>query len=286
MLRSGYQLRLAGGGMTRIVTGLMIGTTVALLVQGVVDLSAGHVFTRLFGLSRDGLSHWRWWQPVSYIFLHDGVWHLLMNMLGLYFFGREMEIVLGPKRFLRLYLGCGILAGIGWVLMPGSRLAVCVGASGAVFGVIAAFAALFPEREITLLVFFVLPVTMTARIMAILFGVLTMLFLVGGGGNIAHAAHLAGGVAGYLYGRRLVGGGGVRRSRGGGSGGGVASQWFSPGGVAGDTGHLRLIEDDDVPTEEDVDRILEKISGKGMRSLSRKERRILKRASEEKPGGW
>ena len=127
----------------------------------------------LFALSRDSIHDWQLWRGVTYIFLHGGHWHIIVNMLILFMFGREMEFELGTRRFLSLYLGCGILAGVGWIIISGNSAVYCLGASGAVFGVIGAFAAMFPHRKITLLIFFVLPVTMTARTMAIGLGIIS-----------------------------------------------------------------------------------------------------------------
>ncbi len=155
---------------------------------------------KLFGLSGPDILHGMVWQFVTYMFLHGSFMHLLMNMLGLFFLGRELETVLGARRFLYLYLSCGVLGGLGWVILSGSSGATCVGASGAVFGIVGAFAALFPERRVVL---FPIPITTSARTLAIVFAVASLLMLRGGAGGIAHAAHLAGGIAGYLYGRHI-----------------------------------------------------------------------------------
>src|SRR5713226_10436735 len=98
----------------------------------------------------------RLWQPVTYIFLHGGLWHLLINMLMLWMFGRELELVWGKKRFLNYFYICGVGAGILTILvkiMPllwGHRPAdtPTIGASGAIFGILIANAILFPDRRI------------------------------------------------------------------------------------------------------------------------------------------
>jgi hypothetical protein len=128
---------------------------------------------------------------------------LLFNCLALYFFGREIENALGRKAFLKLYFISGVMGGV-FHLVIGALAgmpAPVVGASAGVLGLVAAYAALFPERQITLLLFFVIPVTLKARFLfwgalaLSVFGVTQMR----GGTNIAHAAHLGGLLAGIAY---------------------------------------------------------------------------------------
>lgn len=229
-----------------------------------------------FGLSWGDMQRGMIWQPVTYMFLHGGFMHLLMNMLGLFFLGRELEDTLGRNRFLQLYLGCGVLGGIGWLLLSGTAGHVCVGASGAVFGIIGAFAALFPHRKLTLLLFFVIPVTTSARNLAIVFGVGTLLMLRIGGGGVAHAAHLAGGIAGYLYGHHIAGS--VQYGRGGQKGWLLSSlrAWFR-------RRQYTVVDGPEEPVDwTDVDAVLDKIQREGVNSLTRKEKDLLDRASRAK----
>lgn len=186
-----------------VTKALLLITIGVYLLQTVARAFLPFDVTVMFALSGNAIQHWQLWRGVTYIFLHGGIFHLFVNMLVLFMFGREMELVLGAKRFLSLYLGCGILGGVGWVIISGNSPAYCLGASGAVFGIIGAFAAIFPFRKITLLIFYVLPVTMTARTMVIGLAVLSVFALMGSDGNIAHSAHLAGGLAGYIYGRNM-----------------------------------------------------------------------------------
>jgi membrane associated rhomboid family serine protease len=195
--------------MTPAARALLLLTVGVFLLQLVIDSRTGDLFTSLFGLGCDSFKRGYAWQSVTYMFLHGGPWHLFLNMLALTVFGTELERVIGSWRFIALYLVCGILGGIGWILLSCNGLGVCIGASGSVFGVIGAFAAIFPRRQITLLVFFVLPVTLRAGMLAVVLAVTTVASLMLGDGNVAHAAHLAGGVAGYAYGLRFM-----RRGRG------------------------------------------------------------------------
>jgi hypothetical protein len=131
--------------------------------------------------------------------MHAGFWHLLFNMFfGLWMFGPEIEHLWGPRRFLIFYLVCGTVAGIfqlvlGPVLEPG-RTSVVVGASGSIFGVLVAFAMMFPDRYIYL--WFLIPVKVKYFVMFIIaMGV----FAVGGQSQVANLAHLGGAFAGYIY---------------------------------------------------------------------------------------
>ncbi len=269
----------------RVVRGLLIANFCVFGLQLVSDALAGGSysdtsFSAIFSLSRWGLRHGRFWQPLSYMFLHGGVWHLLLNMLALYVFGRDMEGKLGSRRFLLLYLACGVLAGIGWLLISGDgghhavvggRGPSCVGASGAVFGIMGAMAAVFPHRKITLLLMFVFPVTMTMRMLVIIFGSIALVSLFSKDGNIAHAAHLAGGLVGYVYGHQVARGRGTD-----------PRDWFRGRRQRRGHGHLTMLDfsdDEEGPTPEEVDAVLEKLQREGMGSLTRRERRILERAS-------
>jgi len=143
------------------------------------------------------------WQFLTYQFLHGGILHLVLNCWGLYVFGQGIEDRLGRFRFLKLYLFSGIVGGFVQVtcalLAPNLFGSAVVGASAGVFGLVAAYAALFPERQLTLLLFFVIPVTLRAKTM-LLWGVILAL----GGAlfpfdHVAHAAHLGGMLGGLLY---------------------------------------------------------------------------------------
>jgi membrane associated rhomboid family serine protease len=268
------------GGTPRLgaaVRALLIANVAAFVVQVLADRFTHGGVTLIFGLSRVLLLRGAVWQLVTYTFLHGSLLHLLVNMLLVGFFGREMEDELGTPRLFALYFGCGVLAGAGWVLVSGGR-GLCIGASGAALGLLGAFAAVFPRRQVTLLLFWIIPVTLSARMLAVLLGLGDLLLLIQGAGGIAYAAHLAGGIAGYVYGFRWV-------RRGGGFGlpppplsflglRNAAAAWRRrrlrvtrpPGG--------RVNAD-----AEEIDRILDKITREGLDSLTRGERDALDAAS-------
>lgn len=137
-----------------------------------------------------------WFEPyqiVTHMFAHGGWGHLLFNMFALWSFGSMLERVWGPKRFLIFYLACGLAAGVAQLFLSD---AAAVGASGAIMGLLAAFAYLFPNTE---LIIFPVPVPVKAK-WAIM--VIAAIDLFGGvyptGSNIAHFAHLGGLVMGLI----------------------------------------------------------------------------------------
>ena len=117
--------------------------------------------SNLLALSLAGIRAGYLWQPLTYMFMHGSFPHLLFNMFTLYFLGPETERAMGSKHFLAMYLLSGLLGGLGWLWLSPDPYAACVGASGAIFGILAAFATLFPRRELTLLIL-VFPVTAMA----------------------------------------------------------------------------------------------------------------------------
>ncbi len=138
---------------------------------------------------------YRPWSVVTYMFLHaPGIMHILFNMIALYFFGPAVEARLGSRRFVVLYLVSGIMAAI--VSLPFTPNVPIVGASGAVFGVMLAFARFWPRQQIY--IWGILPVE--ARWLVIF---LTGLSLWAGFGGqrdgVAHFAHLGGFLGGFLY---------------------------------------------------------------------------------------
>jgi len=122
-------------------------------------------------------------------------------MLILYFFGQALEIYWGTREFLRYYFISGVGAGICSIPFMWGEGVPLVGASGALFALLIAFGILFPERVVTFLLFFFIPIRMRARQMVVIFIGLELLFLLGreGGGGIAHFAHLGGALVGFLY---------------------------------------------------------------------------------------
>jgi len=144
------------------------------------------------------------WQPVTYMFLHGGIGHLLFNMLALWMFGTELERTWGTRFFVRYYMVTGIgaaLVTVAWSLSPLPYAAemyqsLVIGASGAIYGLLLAYGLYFPTREIYL--YFLFPIQ--ARYFVMIAGAIAFLSSVGSsGGGVAHVAHLGGLLVGYLY---------------------------------------------------------------------------------------
>lgn len=186
------------GGEVSVVKVLVGINAAVFLLESLVTGAGTTWIDGIFGLSGRGLSHGMVWQLITYQFLHANLFHILANMFGLWFAGRVLENLMGAGRFLAFYLACGVAGGLLQILLiPGP---VLIGASGAVCGVVAAFSALYPELQITALLFFVLPIRMRAKWLGRLIVIVSILLIVTGiGGNIGNAAHLGGALAGYAY---------------------------------------------------------------------------------------
>ena len=168
------------------------------------------VLTEVFGLhpawvipalSTRAAEHAFWlWQPATYMFLHGGVFHILFNMLALWMFGAELERIWGTRYFLKFYFVTGIGAGVVTVvlsLLPfGGQLQYVniIGASGAIYGLLLAFAMYFPDRPILLVVF---PVP--AKIAVTILGAIALFSSLSDSGGVANATHLSGLVVAYFF---------------------------------------------------------------------------------------
>src|SRR5215218_8707060 len=134
------------------------------------------------------------WTFVTYMFVHGSTTHILFNMLGLYFFGPRVEERLGPRRFITLYLLSGIAGAA--LSMVFARGAPIVGASGALFGIMLAFATFWPTAQIYIMGILPLEARIAVLLMA---GIALWSGVQGSRGGVAHFAHLGGFVGGWLY---------------------------------------------------------------------------------------
>ena len=225
-------------------------------------------------LSLDGLAHGYVWQLVTYQFMHAGFWHLLLNCWAIYTFGRELEALLGGKKFLALMFSSGIVGGVFQILValvwPQLFGGPVVGASACAFGLVAAFALIFPERELTMLIFFVIPVHLRAQTLLIISAVLAVAGIAFPMDNVANAAHLGGMAMGWFFVRKILQGDWSRLT-----GALRPAEKISPRRPTLEP--LPKKEPADF-LESEVDPILDKISAHGIQSLTPREREILETA--------
>jgi membrane associated rhomboid family serine protease len=138
------------------------------------------------------------WQLVTYGFLHGDLMHIFFNMFGLWMFGRELELMMGQKRFLTYFFTCVIGAGIVQLIVAGTQggLYPTVGASGGVFGILLAYGLAFPNRMVMLIF---PPIPMKAKYFVIFYGLLELYLGVSGSApGVANFAHLGGMLFGFL----------------------------------------------------------------------------------------
>jgi len=179
---------------------LMAANVVVFALQEINRAYIDFPMERYLALSHGGLRHGYLWQLITFQFLHDGLWHLAGNLIGIYFFGRFVEDRLGRTRFLQVYFLSGACGGLlqallGWPFPHHFGMWV-VGASAGVFGLITVFALLDPEGVI--LLFFFLP--MRAKYFAVIAAAITLFYvLVPAETHIAHAAHLGGMLTGLAF---------------------------------------------------------------------------------------
>lgn len=187
------------GPLSQAIKALIIANVVVFLLQ---SMAPSVTFTLgLRPASVIGSLHV--WQLATYMFLHAGLFHLLFNMLVLWMFGTELERVWGTRYFLKFYFITGIGAALLTVfvsVLPFGfaeqlRGAIVIGASGAIYGLLLAYALYFPERQILMMMVFPIP----AKYFVLIIGAISLYSSVGATGGVAHVTHLGGLLVGYLY---------------------------------------------------------------------------------------
>lgn len=271
------------------------------------DPLTGENVMPLGGVSLHELAQWHAWTLFTYMFVHGSLGHLLLNMLLLWFAGKRVQQIYGPRRFLQIYFFSGIVGAAVEMLVVayayGNTTTSLIGASAACFGLLTAFAVAMPHEEMTILLAYVIPVSGRLWVItSILVGVNLLLGILAlsnalpawlsGDMSVAYFAHLGGAAAGWYFARTL------------GYDGTPAAQRFrrsDPHGMRRRRPELararrQPVVDVDVeaarrqnPTNDpvvdimrdEVDPILEKITDHGIHSLTDAERRILERASRQ-----
>ena len=245
-------------------------------------------------LSWSGLKAGYLWQLLTFQFLHAGILHLLFNCLVIYFFGRELEIALGVRRFVTLYLASGVVGGLFQASagafaehFPQSDwwarfAAPTVGASAGGFGLIAAYAVLYPERPLTLLLFLIIPVSMRAKFLLLFSAAIAVFGIAFPVSNMADAAHLGGMLTGVVFIRYAIHWDWkwprLRRNHA------PIPRRLVKVSARPSGGWGRAKGEEELPADEflsrEVDPILDKISAHGIQSLTERERRVLEAARQ------
>jgi len=246
--------------ITPVVKWLLIINTVVFLLGALVP-QVGSFLLRWFSVDpRSWLTAIQPWRLVSYQFLHGDLLHIALNMIGLFFFGPTLEKHWGSRRFMLFYLGCGVVAGLSFLLLMAIGVvgaAPLLGASGAILGVLAACAILFPQFIVFL---FIIPVPI--RVLAVVMTLVYVMNIIVGGPNAGgDAAHLGGMAAGAAYILLLPKLERFKLRM-------HAHSW-----------EKRMEEGRKLRFE--VDRILAKVHRFGLHSLTTREKRILKKATQE-----
>lgn len=187
---------------------LLIANFIIFFLAGIVERTFGIDLNTIGGLHYYSAHSFHWWQPLTYMFLHADIYHILFNMLALWMFGATLENAWGSRRYLIYYLVCGLGAAFiqecVWSLMPfhSWQLEVLntIGASGAVFGILFAFGWLFPDTPMFILF---IPIPIRARTIVIIYALVELFAGMGNMmgthiDNVAHFAHLGGMLFGWL----------------------------------------------------------------------------------------
>lgn len=254
------QMRFNLPRITPVVKWLLIINTAVFLLGALVP-QVGSFLLRWFSVDpRSWLTAIQPWRLVSYQFLHGDLLHIALNMIGLFFFGPTLEKHWGSRRFMLFYLGCGVVAGLSFLLLMAIGVvgaAPLLGASGAILGVLAACAILFPQFIVFL---FIIPVPI--RVLAVVMTLVYVMNIIVGGPNAGgDAAHLGGMAAGAAYILLLPKLERFKLRM-------HAQSW-----------EKRMEEGRKLRFE--VDRILAKVHRFGLHSLTTREKRILKKATQE-----
>ena len=199
------------------------------------------------------------WTIITYMFLHGSLGHIFFNMLGLFFFGSRVEDRLGSNRFITLYFISGITGALFGFVFP---TAAVIGASGAIYGVMLAYAWFWPRDRI--MIYGIIPIE--ARVLVIIYGVMSVLGL-GGGGNTAHFAHLGGLVGAFVYLWYLRHNQGARKFRAA----------VTPKVPEEKLVNWKRVDPKSVHevNRDELNRVLDKVSKSGLASLTPDERRFL-----------
>lgn len=289
-----------------VIKNLLIINCIVFFIQLIMDnisfngVPGWYVINRWFALNpisgydaADNPFNFQVWQLITYQFMHGGFWHIFFNMFVLWMFGASIEDIFGSKKFLTFYLLAGVSAGLFQLFVTpllGGQGAVTIGASGAIYGVMIAFALFFPDTLIFL--YFLIPVK--AKYFIGFMIVIEFLSVDSASSGVAHLAHLGGAIFAFLYimfdKSSHVSIKDMFRK----------SYYYKPKSNSNifnnpftkrksdnrdveDANYYEIDkkEEDDTVTQEEIDKILDKISRSGYQNLTEKEKKILFQASKK-----
>lgn len=267
-----------------VLTWLICALIAGFFVQNIFGIYLHQpIFYTAVALSSYHLAHGWIWTLFTYPLLHESVWHLLGSLLFIFFFGRELQPVLGEKRLGWLAVTAGAVGGLFWFATNFVHGGEVIGASGIAMAFLTVFACLWPNRPITFLLFFVLPVTIRPKwLVWVLGGIDVIGFLFNEipgqlhSDGIAHSVHLGGLLTGWLYFRYVHdrGWGGSRVAI-------ELPKWMRKSrssAVVQPAFQVNVNSPTDMRAE--VDRILDKINSHGFGALSTEEKRVLDNARD------
>jgi membrane associated rhomboid family serine protease len=254
------------GGITKAVKYLLL-INVSVFI---LEYLWGPKLINIFGLTPALIKRGYIWQLGTYMFLHGGLFHILFNMFALWMFGCEIERTWGSREFVKYYFLTGIGAGVFTFLLSINSYIPTIGASGAIFGILVAFAVMFPDRLIYL--YFILPVK--AKYLVAFFVVIEFLAsFQHTSDGIGHFAHLGGMVIGYIYIKLDWRASSLFRfSRYSDYARNMRHRWRMKALTRKQEEEQRLMER--------VDQVLDKINLVGYDNLTREEKKILEHASQ------
>ena len=187
-----------GGGLTPAVKNIIYVNVIVFFIR-FLNIDLHHYLTENLSLHAYGVIYqFKLWQLVTYMFLHGDFWHIFFNMFIFWMFGTELEREWGSKEFLKYYFICGIGAGLVNILLTSKDPSYVgtVGASGAIYGIMVAYALYYPDRQVFIYFLFPVKVKYFVGFMALISFLSTMNTQSDG---IAHAAHLGGIAVGFVY---------------------------------------------------------------------------------------
>lgn len=254
------QMRFSLPKLTPVVKWLLI-INIGIFLAGIFIKPLGVFIYSSFQLDPRWPRALQVWRLISYQFLHDPnlIMHIFFNMFGLFFLGPTLERHWGSKRFLPFYLGCGVAGALFYFFLVAVKFLSAVpmiGASGAILGMLAACAILFPQF-VVFIVIFPVPIRVAAVGFTALYFLLVVTKADNAGGNAAHLAGMAAGAA-YVF----------------------SQSWRDKFKFKLQTGQWEKQMASQRNLQAEVDRILQKVNKSGIQSLSYKEKKVLKEATK------